>query len=289
MTTPKLVTAGALLLALAGVGPVLRAQEEESDQPKAKDTAYFSGMPSYEITSASEKEFDAYNFYDGKGCNRVEGRKHLRTYSLKEGAAQASDLQIARNYAEAVRRMGGTVVFDAECAGAACAENCGYRMVVGKAAKGGKEIWVEVVPYNDGTIYDVTLVEREAMRQDVTAKALLDALSREGHVALYINFDSGKATIRPDSQPVVDQVVEMLRGGAELKLAVEGHTDNVGSPASNKALSESRAKAVVAALVAKGIDAARLAAVGWGQDRPVADNGTEDGRAKNRRVELVKK
>jgi len=130
---------------------------------------------------------------------------------------------------------------------------------------------------------------KEAMKQDVTSSALFEALNRDGHVALYINFDTGKATIRPDSQSVIDQVAEMLQTNPGLNLSVEGHTDSVGSPASNKALSENRAKAVVAALAAKGIDGKRLTAVGWGQDKPIADNRTEEGRAKNRRVELVKK
>jgi outer membrane protein OmpA-like peptidoglycan-associated protein len=74
-----------------------------------------------------------------------------------------------------------------------------------------------------------------------------------------------------------------------LKIGVEGHTDSVGSPKSNKILSDDRAKAVVGEIVARGIDANRLSAVGHGQDRPIADNKTEEGRAKNRRVELVKK
>ena len=70
---------------------------------------------------------------------------------------------------------------------------------------------------------------------------------------------------------------------------MEGHTDNVGSPASNKTLSEARAKSVVSAIVSQGVAADRLSPVGFGQDKPIADNSTDEGRAKNRRVELVKK
>jgi outer membrane protein OmpA-like peptidoglycan-associated protein len=81
----------------------------------------------------------------------------------------------------------------------------------------------------------------------------------------------------------------MMKSNPDLKIGVEGHTDNVGSPASNKTLSEARAKSVVSALVAQGISADRLTPAGYGQDNPVADNNTEEGRAKNRRVELIKK
>jgi OOP family OmpA-OmpF porin len=74
-----------------------------------------------------------------------------------------------------------------------------------------------------------------------------------------------------------------------LRLSIEGHTDNVGTPQNNKVLSENRAKAVMNAVASSGVDASRLTSVGWGQERPVADNRTEEGRAKNRRVEIVKK
>jgi outer membrane protein OmpA-like peptidoglycan-associated protein len=82
--------------------------------------------------------------------------------------------------------------------------------------------------------------------------------------------------------------VKLLEDNPDLSLTVEGHTDNVGAPDYNKRLSDDRARSVVAALTAKGIEARRLKAAGFGQDKPVADNGTEEGRAKNRRVELVK-
>lgn len=254
-----------------------------------KDTPYFSGMPNHRITEVSDQEFTDYRFYNGKDCTSVEGKKYFRTYSLKEGAKQGSDLQISRNYSNSIKSMGGTIIFDGECSGANCAENCGGRMLVGKVIKGGSELWVEVAPFNEGNDYYLTVIVKEAMKQDVTASNMLDALNRDGRIALYINFDTGKATMRPESKPIIAQIAEMLKANPGLIVSVEGHTDNVGTPASNKTLSDQRAKTVVAAIVAEGIDAKRLSALGHGQDKPIADNKTEEGRAKNRRVELVKK
>jgi len=254
-----------------------------------KDTPYFTGMPNYKITDGTDQEFADYRFFNGRSCTTVEGKKHHRAYTVKEDAKQSSELQISRNYANAVKNMGGTIVFEGQCSGADCAENCGYRMMVGKVIKGGNELWVEIVPFNDGNDYYLTVIAKEAMKQDVTASAMLDALNREGHVALYINFDTGKSTIKPESKAIIEQIVQMMKASPELKISVEGHTDTVGNPKANKTLSDDRAKSVVSAIVAQGIDAKRLSALGHGQDKPIADNKTEEGRAKNRRVELVKK
>jgi outer membrane protein OmpA-like peptidoglycan-associated protein len=108
-------------------------------------------------------------------------------------------------------------------------------------------------------------------------------------MALYINFDTNKATIKPESAGIIDQIVELMKSQPHLKLSIEGHTDSQGSPASNKTLSLNRSKAVIKAVSEGGIDASRMSAVGWGQEKPVADNRKEEGRAKNRRVEIVKK
>lgn len=254
-----------------------------------KDTPFFSGMPNYKITDAADQEFADYRFFNGKECITVEGRKHHRAYTLKENAKQSSELQISRNYVNAVKSMGGIILFDGECSGADCAENCGYRMMIGKVIKGGSELWVEVVPFNGGGDYYITVVVKEAMKQDVTASDMFNALNRDGHIALYITFDTGKSTIKPESRVIIEQIVQMLKANPQVKISVEGHTDNVGNPKSNKMLSDDRAKAVVKAIVAQGIDAKRLSSAGHGQDKPIADNKTEEGRAKNRRVELVKK
>jgi OOP family OmpA-OmpF porin len=262
---------------------ILQAQDE------LKDTPYFSGMPGFKITEATNQEFADYNFFNGTGCTTVEGQKNFRAYTLEENAPRKSDLQISRNYANAVKNMGGTVVFEGVCSGADCAENCGYQMMIGKVIKGGNEMWVEVVPFNDGGDYYLTLVVKEAMKQDVTASDMFTALNKDGRIALYINFDTGKSTIKPESRPIIEQIIQMLKANPDLMISIEGHTDNVGNPKSNMTLSNDRAKSVMAEIVAQGIDIKRLSAVGFGQDKPVADNSTEQGKAQNRRVELVKK
>ena len=144
---------------------------------------------------------------------------------------------------------------------------------------------------NKGEFYYQTIVTVKEMQQEVTADAssIADELNKSGHIALYgIHFDTGKATILPDSESILGEIVKMLQQNPDVKLSVEGHTDNVGAAASNQALSAKRAQAVVAWLTAHGVAASRLTAKGWGQTKPVADNTSEDGRAKNRRVELVK-
>jgi outer membrane protein OmpA-like peptidoglycan-associated protein len=118
---------------------------------------------------------------------------------------------------------------------------------------------------------------------------MYDALKKDGFIALYINFDTGKSDIKPESMTIIDQIAALLKAHADLTVSIEGHTDNVGTPQSNKTLSQQRAKSVMTAVVQKGIAADRMAAVGWGQEKPIADNRSEDGRAKNRRVEVVKK
>ncbi|MEO8167579.1 MAG: OmpA family protein [bacterium] len=120
-------------------------------------------------------------------------------------------------------------------------------------------------------------------------ETMRDQLDKTGFVTLHINFETGKADIKPESQKVVDQVAELLKSDDSLNVSIEGHTDNVGSAASNKTLSENRAKSVMNAIIASGIEKSRLSAKGWGQEKPVGDNKTEEGRAMNRRVEIVKK
>jgi outer membrane protein OmpA-like peptidoglycan-associated protein len=124
----------------------------------------------------------------------------------------------------------------------------------------------------------------------VDAAAMAKEIAQSGHVALYgIYFDTNKAVLKPESQPALQEIATLLKEDAALKLLVVGHTDSVGGYDANIALADRRAAAVLQELTAKyGVAAARLRAVGVGMAAPVASNETEDGRAKNRRVELVR-
>lgn len=122
------------------------------------------------------------------------------------------------------------------------------------------------------------------------AVPLYDRLASEGKIVTYaITFDTGKATIKPESMVEIVRVAKLMQEKPELSFEVQGHCDNTGSDSVNDPLSQKRAEAIVAALVGQGISKDRLTAVGKGSHEPVADNGTDEGRAKNRRVEFVKK
>lgn len=157
----------------------VQAQDEE---PQLKDTPWLSRMPNFEIYSAEDIEFESYNFFNGKNCTTVEGKVFKRRYTLKEGGQQSSILQISRNYANAIRSMGGTVIYEGEPQDAECAENNGRHMVIGKVAKDGNELWIEIVPFG-GDDYFMTIALKELMKQDVTASSMFEALNRDGHIA----------------------------------------------------------------------------------------------------------
>jgi len=117
--------------------------------------------------------------------------------------------------------------------------------------------------------------------------AAAPAIVEKGRVTLNVLFDTNKAVIKKSSFREVDNLITVMKDYPELKVTIEGHTDNVGSAASNKKLSQRRADAVKKYMVSKGIDASRLEAVGFGLEKPIASNATKEGRAKNRRVEAA--
>jgi OmpA-OmpF porin, OOP family len=123
----------------------------------------------------------------------------------------------------------------------------------------------------------------------VSAHELKAALDTRGRAVLHFNFDFDKATLRSDAMPAIEQVDALLKGNPELRLELDGHTDGLGTKEHNRILSAARARTVKNILVSRGVRADRLVTAGFGVTVPVANNSTEDGRFKNRRVELVRR
>jgi OmpA-OmpF porin, OOP family len=258
------------------------ATAQLSDFSGYKDPALFTRMPHYFLTgegSLVDKPFDAVTFMTTAGDRSVEGRHMTYDYSFDESAGMTpSFLQIVRNYEAAGKRIGGKVLYSDE------------RRTTIRVVKNGMETWVAVEAFNEGREYQLNIVEKQLMQQDVVANAdaLQSGLKDTGHVEVPgILFDFGKSVVKPESEPALAEVVSLLQGNSSLKVWVVGHTDNVGSVEGNMTLSSARAAAVVRALVQKGIAAGRLGPHGAGPYAPVASNVTDEGRAKNRRVELV--
>lgn len=253
----------------------------DQDLKGSKDHPLLTRMPNFFISEYKDNEFDSYKFIGrDKQPIVIEGHKYFIGYNLKNGAAEPGELKIRRNIQDALKKIGGEVVFD---------DNFN-RVSTIVLQKEGKETWVEVRAFNNK--YRLSIVVKETMKQEVVASA--EVMGRDinstGHVAIYgIYFDSGKSDIKPESDAAISEIAKLLQDDGALKVYVVGHTDNDGSFDFNMKLSKDRAEAVARSLSSKhGIAAARLTSSGVASLCPVASNDTDDGKAKNRRVELVK-
>lgn len=248
-----------------------------------------------------DSKFDRFEFFDGVKMIPVEGQLSTR-YARGAGS---SWFEMMSTYKKFITDLGGVTVWegsgkdvaDKKLSFADKRHRGRHNLADEKGAvymvrTPSREIWIEVWQPWDNPNYFVTVVEKQSMAMRagfLPAEAMKAALDKDGRVAIPVLFDTDKTTLKPESDPVLAEVVKLMTANPGLSVAVEGHTDDQGTPQHNLTLSDGRAKAVVAALTAKGVAAARLSPKGFGQTRPVADNASEDGRAKNRRVELVKK
>jgi OOP family OmpA-OmpF porin len=250
----------------------------------SKDHPLFNRMPGYRIARYENNEFDVLkDFRDEKGKKMtVEGHYYFYNYLVRKGSEVASGPQVLRNYANAIKKAGGKVVLEEGC--------CNVYL---KLEKNHRITWVRVKAYKDAGSYQVWIVEEAEMEQDIVVdtNAMLNDINAQGRVALYgIYFDFDKSNVKPESDPTLKEISKLLSENPKLNLFVVGHTDNVGNFNYNMKLSESRAEAVVKELVSKyKVDKNRLTPAGVGPLCPVTTNDTEEGKAKNRRVELIKK
>ncbi|SEH93705.1 OmpA family protein [Pseudomonas asplenii] len=257
-------------------------------------------------TTPDVSDFDQVPFWTGDHLEVVEGKVWSAHIDAVQGKA-FSDLELQRNLEAVVSSLGGNKIFDGkipEDAGQKIKEwprdfalkyNSGLGDIWNNAAqvfvihRADREIWIHLCTYPFGG--GLLIAETKPLQITASllpASELKTQLDKTGKVALHVNFATDQTRILPDSQPQIEQVVMLLKQNTSLRLAINGYTDNTGDPAHNKTLSYGRAKAVADTLTTKGVDAARLSAAGFGDAEPVADNATEAGKAKNRRVELVR-
>jgi len=248
------------------------------DKKGCTESKVVSRMPGCVILRCEAKDFAAADMPRVKNerGHQVEGEYELTVYRCP---AEKSPLELGRNTEAALKNAGFNILYTD-------VYGTGARFYM-TAQKGGQ--WVKLSVVSDS--YELIAVKEKQMAQVMTANAdgWAREISQSGRVSVYgINFDTGKATIRPDSEPALNEVVKLLQANSNWAVVVAGHTDNVGTPAVNLPLSQQRAQSVIAWLVAHGVAESRLVPAGFGDSRPLADNTDEAGRQKNRRVDLIK-
>jgi OOP family OmpA-OmpF porin len=296
--TSPVTASGAPPLAPQPVNPETVAQSEIS-LPPFPYLAYPPKLDQAHQETRGAKADTAYLIV-GKQLRALEGR--VETRSFQNVHADMSAVALRRNYEAAIKGLGAVKVNAAAPEDPALIAGAGdekamrelklripergmsYDSYLIRTPK--RKIWLALMVSERRTRL-LAVEEKEGAAAPVTAAAIGNELAAKGRIALYLNFDTDRATVRSDGKAAIDEIITLLKQDPALKLSVEGHTDNQGDARHNQDLSAQRAQAVVAALKAAGIDPARLSASGFGADKPVASNADEAGRAKNRRVELV--
>ena len=306
---PRSIAALLAFILLLGLSP---AHAQRGDVAGSRDFPGIGRFAGSVITGYQVKDFDAARlqaapFKNGKPADarRLEGRVTRIAYRTNPGP---SILEVSRNFETQLAKAGYETLLacDADdCGGLAFAraldllpipqmwlDGFDYRYFAGRKAEGGRETYVSVAvsKNNDVVFAQLVAVQIGAIENKmVDAAAMTKGLGEMGHIALYgILFDTDKAVIKPQSRPTLDEIAKLLAGQPRLNVIIVGHTDSQGTYEYNMNLSRRRAEAVAADLVQQyKIAKARLQTAGVGYLAPVGPNATEDGRALNRRVELV--
>ncbi len=310
----RTVFVAGLLIGLAA--PFAAAQDQ--DVEGSKDHPLISRYPGSYIAKYLTKEFDEFALPLGPvdventitKNQPLEGKITRIVYVAPSGRTV---LEVFRNYQDALTKAGFETLFT--CGPQGCGSTVanayansgdnldywgpqrGIHYVSAKLARPEGDVYVSLLIDDQGPdsrtnaeLYVIEVKPMESGLITVDAASLASDLDRTGHASVYgIYFDTGKADVKPESDATLNEIAKLLRGDSTLKLYVVGHTDNQGALDMNMDLSRKRADAVLAALTTKyAVPASRLKAYGCGPYSPVASNDSEDGRAKNRRVELVK-
>lgn len=274
------VLLAALLLAQAAAAS---AQQPGVDEQDCKESALLPRPPGCGIYQCVKADAGAFEVVVNKAGDTTKLAGAGERLKLICPAAM-SQIQLHRHFEASLENSGYTIVFSGR--------HEGHERPAVTARKGAQWISVQTGDFNEFPIYEQTAVLVKGMEQQLSAgaQAMSDAIASSGRLDVYgITFAAGHAAITPDSHAVLNDVLAVLVANPDWRLRIEGHTDNVGDKAANMKLSAERAAAVAAWLAGKGIDAARLSTAGLGDTQPIGENTTEEGRARNRRVVLIRR
>jgi len=297
---------------LLSTTPVLAGK---GDKPGSSDYPLIGRFESSSITYYDVKDFDEHTIFTGPVAKKVsaENTRNVegKTYRIAYKATKEHSLaEIFRNFEIGMKEAGFEILFS--CDSKACGEtnfsrkvetlpiphmsvdSWNYRYMSARLTRAEGDVYASFllsVSGNGNRVFQLIVVELEGMKyRMVGADEMAQEIAVGGHVALYgIYFDTNSADLKPESKPTLDEIGKLMNKDGSLKLIIVGHTDNVGALDYNLDLSRRRAAAVVNELVEKhGVSKGRLTSSGAAFLAPVATNDTDEGRAKNRRVELVK-
>src|ERR1051326_1894140 len=218
------------LLAVLAVLMTPLAVSAQRDVRGSKDHPAIPRMPGYVISDYDAQDFSTYDFEIKDGEKKVEGKYWKIEYNVGKGTKPAGPVQISRNYRNAFAEKGGQQMADDM-------SSSGGRTTLRMPAGGGKFLWMEVGVSDRGEVYTLIIVEEAALQQvvEITASELAKTLKEQGTASIYgILFDTGKSTIKPESEKTLATIAEVLTKDRALKLEIQGHTDNVGNKATNR-------------------------------------------------------
>lgn len=265
---------------------------------------FFNLPEGFEAQRPSTRDFEQKYVFPAGQARLAEGRYYHARVG-RAGMQEWNETLFLRSFDEKIRELGGVQVYDGGLPDTV-REKLGkgqprsiedlydpspysFRQYVIRTPEG--PVWVEIgYGYNMPAV-DLTILQEAGLKQtitQITADSIDKDLKASGKAVLHILFDTDKAALKAEGQAVVAEIASLLKAQPDLKLSIEGHTDDTGSAERNRSLSQARAESVKAALEQVGIAPGRLKAAGFGAERPLAGNATEADRAKNRRVELVK-
>jgi len=257
-----------------------------------------------EMNQPINKDFDVCYFAINGVMKPYEGRLYKANITNEEGT-QFSQRYFEKSMEDYLASIGAVKIFDGSITSEEYERyhkqdphkgdegDIGYadqqiRVYVIRSKNQGN-IFIQYTANNAGA--KLNILQENNFKQTIrkiTADDISKDLSETGKSIVYITFDTDKSSITTAGTDLVIQIAEALKNNPTLKIAIEGHTDNTGDAAHNKKLSDERAHAVLNALVGQKIEKSRLTAKGYGAERPLVANDSEDNKAKNRRVELVK-